>query len=42
MDYSILDKLGLEFKPVGVKFSMVKPAHLPLLNKKLAICLMLR
>lgn len=42
MDYSILDKLGLEFMPVGVKFSMVKPAHLPRLNKKLAICEMLR
>ena len=41
MDYAILDKLGLEFKPVGVKFSMVKPTGLPKLNKKLAFCEML-
>lgn len=42
MEYGILDDLKLEFKPIGVKFSMVKPADLPRLDKQLAICEMLR
>ncbi len=42
MGYTIFEKLGLEFKPVGIKFSMVRPTGLPRLNKKLAICEMLR
>lgn len=41
-DYSIFDRLELEYKPVGVKFSMTKPENLPQLNKKLAMCEMLR
>lgn len=40
-NFSIFEKLELEFKPVGVKFSMIKPANLPKLDKKLAICEML-
>ena len=39
--YSIFDELGLEFKPVGVKFSMTKPLDLPRLKKSLAMCEML-
>ena len=39
--YEIFDRLGLDFKPVGVKFSMFRPKDLPLLDKKVAVCEML-
>ena len=35
--YEIFDRLGLDFKPVGVKFSMFRPKDLPLLDKKAAV-----
>lgn len=42
MDFSILNQLNLEYPPVGVKFSMVKPEALPRMEGKLAFCEMLR
>lgn len=41
-DFKILERLDLAYKPVGIKFSMVKPDNLPKLNGRLAICEMLR
>ena len=42
LDYSILDKMGFEYKPVGVKYSMVKPEGIPRLDKPLALCEMFK
>ncbi|MBQ1446011.1 MAG: DUF169 domain-containing protein, partial [Solobacterium sp.] len=39
--YDVFDRLGLDFKPVGVKFSMFRPEDLPLLEEKTAVCEML-
>ena len=41
-NYEVFEKLELPYTPVAVKFSMTKPADLPLLDKKLALCEMLR
>lgn len=40
--YEIFEKLNLDYTPVAVKFSMTRPENLPLLDKKLAVCEMLR
>lgn len=40
--YEVFEKLELDYTPVAVKFSMTKPADMPLLDKKLALCEMLR
>jgi len=36
--YEIFDKLELDYAPVAVKFSMTKPADLPQLEGKVALC----
>ena len=41
-NYEIFEKLELDYSPVAVKFSMTKPTDMPLLDKKLALCEMLR
>lgn len=41
-DYSILDKFKFERKPVGVKFTPVKPEGIPHLTKALNFCEMLK
>lgn len=41
-DFSVFDRFAFEFKPVGVKFSLVKPKDIPRLEKKLAFCEMLK
>lgn len=43
-DYSILEKLGLELPPVGVKFSFFRPEGIPPLpdDEKMSLCEMLR
>lgn len=41
-NYSILDRIGLTYPVVGVKFSLTKPQDLPRLQKKLAFCAMLK
>ena len=38
LDYSIFDKFNFERKPVGVKFSMLKPEGIELTEKRLALC----
>ena len=40
--YEIFDKLELDYAPVAVKFSMTKPADLPQLEGKVALCEMLK
>lgn len=40
--FSILSRFKLEYPPVGVKFSPVSPDNLPELDKKLALCEMLK
>lgn len=40
--FSILSKFELKYPPVGVKFSPVPPDDLPLLDKNLALCEMLK
>ena len=37
----IFNQLELDFKPVGVKFTMTRPADLPRLEEKMAMCEML-
>ena len=43
-DYSLLDKIGLDLPPVGVKFSFFKPNDIPQLEKeaKLSLCEMIK
>jgi len=41
-DYSILDKLNFERKPVGVKFLPVKPEGIPRIAKRLSFCEMFK
>ncbi|MBA7561892.1 MAG: hypothetical protein GH159_04130 [Dehalococcoidia bacterium] len=41
-DYSILDKLKLERKPVGVKFLPVQPEGIPRIAKRLSFCEMFK
>jgi len=41
-DFSVLDKFGLERKPVGVKFLITKPEGMPKIQKELNFCEMLR
>jgi uncharacterized protein (DUF169 family) len=41
-DYSILDKLKLERKPVGVKFLSVKPKGISRIDKRLSFCEMFK
>ena len=41
-DFSVLDKFGLDRKPVGVKFLAVKPEGIPQLQKELNFCEMLK
>ena len=41
-DYSILDKLKLERKPVGVKFLPVQPEGIPRITKRLSFCEMFK
>ena len=41
-DYSIFDKFNFERKPVGVKYSLSKPAGIEPLDKSLAICEMFK
>jgi uncharacterized protein (DUF169 family) len=41
-DYSILDKLNLERKPVGVKFLSVKPEGISRIDKRLSFCEMFK
>ena len=38
INYSILDKFNFERKPVGVKYSMLKPEGIELTDKSLALC----
>lgn len=38
LDYSILDKFGFQYKPVGVKYSMDKPEGIKEGSKDLALC----
>ena len=42
LDYSILDEMGFEYKPVGVKYSMEKPAKLRRPDQPLALCELFR
>jgi uncharacterized protein (DUF169 family) len=37
-DYTIFDKFNFKYKPVGVKYSMDKPAGIKQASKKLALC----
>jgi len=41
-DYSVLDKLKLERKPVGVKFLSVKPGGIERIGKRLSFCEMFK
>src|SRR4030042_6464948 len=41
-DFSILDKFGFERKPVGVKFSIVRPKGIKRIAKELNFCEMLK
>jgi uncharacterized protein (DUF169 family) len=41
-DYSILDKLNLERKPVGVKFLSIKPKGIARIDKSLSFCEMFK
>ena len=41
-DYSIFDKFNFERKPVGVKFSLLKPEGIKRLDKERTLCEMLR
>jgi len=41
-DYSVLDKLKLERKPVGVKFLSVKPEGIERIGKRLSFCEMFK
>jgi uncharacterized protein (DUF169 family) len=41
-DYSILDKLKLERKPVGVKFLSIKPEGISRIDKRLSFCEMFK
>jgi len=41
-DYSVLDKFGLERKPVGVKFLVARPEGVAKLQKELNFCEMLK
>ena len=41
-DYSIFDKFNFERKPVGVKFSILKPEGVKRLDKERTLCEMLR
>jgi len=38
LDYSIFDKFNFERKPVGVKYSMIKPEGIKQLDSSLAVC----
>jgi uncharacterized protein (DUF169 family) len=42
LDYSILDEMGFEYKPVGVKYSLGKPEGVARLDKQLALCELFR
>lgn len=41
-DYSVLDKFGFERKPVGVKYSLIKPEGIKQTDKSLALCEMFK
>ena len=41
-DFSVLDKFGFERKPVGVKFSVTRPAGINRIGKELNFCEMLK
>lgn len=41
-DLSIFDKFNFAFKPVGINFLLVKPENVEVLDKKLAICEILK
>ena len=41
-NYSVLERIGLEIPVIGVKFAMTKPADLPKLKEKVALCGMLK
>jgi uncharacterized protein (DUF169 family) len=41
-DFSILDKMNLERKPVGVKFTATRPENVTHLSKTLNMCEMLK
>jgi uncharacterized protein (DUF169 family) len=38
LDYSIFDKFNFERKPIGVKYSLIKPEGIKQLDKELAVC----
>lgn len=42
LDFSVFNGFDFEFAPVGVKFEVRKPENLPILDKKITICQMLR
>ena len=42
IDFSILERFDFEYKPVGVKFLLVKPNGISKLDKKLTFCEMLK
>jgi uncharacterized protein (DUF169 family) len=42
LDYSILEKFDFERKPVGIKYSLSKPAGIKPLDKSLALCEMFK
>lgn len=42
LDLSILGKFEFEYKPVGVKFNLLKPQGIEKLDKKLAFCEMIK
>jgi uncharacterized protein (DUF169 family) len=42
LDYTILDQMGFEYKPVGVKYSMAAPEDVARLDRPLALCELFR
>jgi uncharacterized protein (DUF169 family) len=38
LDYSIFDKFNFERKPIGVRYSFIKPEGIPRIDKSMAIC----
>jgi uncharacterized protein (DUF169 family) len=42
LDFSLFDKFNFEYRPVGVKFTLKKPADVAPLSKGLAICEMFK
>ena len=42
LDYTILDQMGFEYKPVGVKYSMAAPEGVARLDRPLALCELFR